>query len=85
MPGIANLKVKLVFEKVTGTILGGQVIGEKCGGELINIISVFIREKMTFNDIAIFPMGSHPALTASPIAYQLTNVAEMAISQMKAS
>jgi len=28
-------------------------------------------------------MGTHPALTASPIAYQISNAAEMAIKKMK--
>lgn len=83
MPGMANLKAKLLFERDTGVILGGQVMGAKCGGELINTISACIRGKMTAEDIALFPMGTHPALTASPIAYQLTNAAEMAIRAMK--
>jgi pyruvate/2-oxoglutarate dehydrogenase complex dihydrolipoamide dehydrogenase (E3) component len=83
MPGLANLKAKLLFERHTGVILGGQVMGAKCGGELINTISACIRGKMTAEDIALFPMGTHPALTASPIAYQLTNAAEMAIRAMK--
>jgi hypothetical protein len=37
---------------------------------------------MTAEDIAMFQMGTHPALTASPIAYPLVNAAEVAISQM---
>jgi pyruvate/2-oxoglutarate dehydrogenase complex dihydrolipoamide dehydrogenase (E3) component/ActR/RegA family two-component response regulator len=80
MPGAAPLKVKLVFERATGVLIGGQVSGAKCGGELINIISACVHERMTADDLATFPMGTHPALTASPIAYQLTNAAEMAIS-----
>ncbi|MDY6986615.1 MAG: FAD-dependent oxidoreductase [Thermodesulfobacteriota bacterium] len=83
MPGTAKLKAKLLFERDTGVILGGQVMGAKCGGELINTISACIRGKMTAEEIALFPMGTHPALTASPIAYQLTNAAEMAIRAMK--
>ena len=83
MPEMANLKVKLVFERGTGIILGGQVMGAKCSGELINAISACIHEKMTIDNIATFPMGTHPALTASPVAYQLTNAAEMAIKVMK--
>ena len=83
MPEMANLKVKLVFERGTGIILGGQVMGAKCSGELINAISACIHEKMTIDNIATFPMGTHPALTASPVAYQLTNAAEMAIKAMK--
>ena len=79
MPEAANLMVKLVFERGTRIILGGQVVGAKCAGELINTISAGIHEKMTANEVALFAMGTHPALTASPIAYQLTNAAEMAI------
>lgn len=79
MPGAANLKVKLVFERGTGVLLGGQVSGAESGGELINAISACIHQKMTFDDMATFQTGTHPALTASPIAYQLVNAAEMAI------
>lgn len=79
MPEAANLMVKLVFERGTRVILGGQVVGAKCAGELINTISACIHEKMTADEVALFAMGTHPALTASPIAYQLTNAAEMAI------
>lgn len=79
MPGAANLKVKLVFERGTGILLGGQVSGAESGGELINAISACIHQKMTFDDLATFQTGTHPALTASPIAYQLVNAAENAI------
>jgi hypothetical protein len=37
---------------------------------------------MTTEDIAMFQIGTHPALTASPIAYQLVNAAEVAIGKM---
>lgn len=83
MPGAENLKVKLVFEAGTQVILGGQICGAKSGGELINAISAFVHQRMTANDIATFQLGTHPALTASPIAYQLVNAAEIAIKQLK--
>ena len=83
MPGAANLKVKLVFERGTGVVLGGQVSGAESGGELINAISACIHQKMTFDDMATFQTGTHPALTASPIAYQLVNAAEMAVMATK--
>jgi NADPH-dependent 2,4-dienoyl-CoA reductase/sulfur reductase-like enzyme len=81
MPGMQNIKVKLLFERRTGVLLGAQMIGDKAVGELINAASAFIQKKMTFDDIAVFQIGTHPALTASPIAYQLVNAAE--IAQMK--
>ncbi len=85
MPGMMNLHVKLIFERGTGILLGGEVTGARCGGELINAISACVHEKMTADDIAVFPMGTHPALTASPVAYQLTNAAEEAIVAMNSS
>ncbi|RLC43290.1 MAG: pyridine nucleotide-disulfide oxidoreductase [Candidatus Coatesbacteria bacterium] len=85
MPGMAALRVKLVFERGTGIVIGGQIMGARSGGELINTISTCIHEKMTADDIALFPMGTHPALTASPVMYQLTNAAEMAIKAIRSS
>jgi NADH oxidase (H2O2-forming) len=77
------LKVKLLFEAASQVLIGGQVTGAKSGGELINTISACIHKRMTADDIATFQTGTHPALTASPIAYQLVNAAEMAISALK--
>lgn len=83
MPGMKNMKVKLIFEKSNGILLGGQIVGDKAGGELINTISALIQNRMTAEHIAMFQIGTHPALTASPVAYQLVNAAEIAIGKMK--
>jgi NADH oxidase (H2O2-forming) len=83
MPGAASLRVKLIFEAGTRVILGGQVSGARSGGELINTISACIHQRMTADDIATFQTGTHPALTASPIAYQLVNAAETAIANSR--
>ena len=77
------LKVKLLFEVGSQILIGGQVTGAKSGGELINAISACIHQRMTADDIATFQTGTHPALTASPIAYQLVNAAELAIGEMR--
>jgi len=82
MPGAANTKVKLVFERNSGVVLGGQVIGDATAGEIINSISACVQSRMTAEDISMFQIGTHPALTASPIAYHMVNAAEMAIKQM---
>ena len=79
MEGAAPLKVKLIFEAGTQILLGGQAMGAKSAGELINIISAFILQRVTAEDVATFQAGTHPGLTASPIVYQLVTAAEMAI------
>ncbi|MCK5073475.1 MAG: FAD-dependent oxidoreductase [Bacteriovoracaceae bacterium] len=78
MPGMQQMKVKLIFDKCEKTLLGGQVSGAYSSGEVINLISSLILSKSTADDIAMFQLGTHPALTASPIAYQLVNAAEAA-------
>jgi NADH oxidase (H2O2-forming) len=83
MPGAANTRVKLVFERNSGVVLGGQVLGDATAGEIINTISACVQSRMTAEDIAMFQIGTHPALTASPIAYHIVNAAEMAIKQMR--
>ncbi len=83
MPGAVKIKVKLVFEVNSGVLLGGQVRGDASAGEIINAISACVQKRMTAEDIATFQMGTHPALTASPVAYPLVNAAEIAISRMR--
>lgn len=82
MAGGVLTKLKLVFERRTGELLGGQVRGNEAAGEMINMVSACIQRRMTAEDIALFQMGTHPALTASPIVYHLVNAAELAIAQM---
>ena len=84
MPGAANLKVKLVFERSSGVLLGGQVAGDPAAGEMINTVSACVQSRMTAEQIALFQLGTHPALTASPVAYALVNAAEMAIAKRSA-
>jgi len=82
MPGGQELTLKLLFERQTRILIGGQLMGAKSGGELINAVSACIQQRMTADQIATFQTGTHPALTASPIAYQLVNAAEEAIGAM---
>jgi NADPH-dependent 2,4-dienoyl-CoA reductase/sulfur reductase-like enzyme len=83
MPDSSMTKVKLLFAKDTGVILGGSISGGKPVGEMINVVSACIMHKMTADDIVMFQMGTHPALTSSPIAYPIVNAACKAVHFMK--
>jgi len=37
---------------------------------------------MTAYEVSLFQMGTHPALCASPIAYQMVNAAEEAVAKL---
>ena len=71
--------MRLIFEKRTRVLIGTQMMGDRAVGELINTASACIQHRMTSDDIACFQMGTHPALTASPVAYQFVNAAEAAL------
>ena len=75
MPSSTLTKVKLIFSKDTGVILGGSMSGGKPVGEMINVLSACIMHKMTADDMVKFQMGTHPALTSSPIMYPIVNAA----------
>jgi NADPH-dependent 2,4-dienoyl-CoA reductase/sulfur reductase-like enzyme len=79
MPNSCLIKVKLIFAKDTGVLLGGAISGGKSVGEMINVLSACIMHRMTANDIVQFQMGTHPALTPSPIAYPIVNAACKAV------
>jgi NADH oxidase (H2O2-forming) len=83
MPGTSKMWVKLIFNKVNGELIGGAVRGGSSAGELINAISACIQNRMRANDIAIFQIGTHPAVTPSPIVYPLVTAAEIALKNMK--
>ncbi len=83
MPGSKPTKVKLVVDKKNGKLLGGSIIGGKCSAESANILSAFISNEMTADQITVFQMGTQPAQNASPIVYQIVNAAEIAATQIQ--
>jgi NADH oxidase (H2O2-forming) len=83
MPGAQPLRVKLIFRRYSGALIGGQVCCGDTTGEVVNLIAALIQARMHADQIAMFQMGTHPALTASPIAYQLVNAAEQALLKMR--
>jgi len=75
--------VKLIVQKKSGAVLGGEVYGGKSVGELINVIGFAIQANMTVNDLLVAQIGTQPMLTASPAAYPLIKAAEICAKAMK--
>jgi NADPH-dependent 2,4-dienoyl-CoA reductase/sulfur reductase-like enzyme len=68
--------VKLIANRTTGLIMGGEVIGGVSAGELINVLGFIIQNKMTVTDVLCSQIGTQPMLTASPAKYPLIKAAE---------
>lgn len=81
LPGAKEMTVKLLFSTYSHTLMGCQIMGGDSCGELINMVSVMILNKMTDIDITTLQIGTHPLLTASPVVYPIINAAADAIKQ----
>ena len=75
IPDASSIEIKLVFSK-DGVILGGQVIGGKSVGEIINIIGLAIQKGLTAAELCLMQIGTHPLLTSPPTAYPIIAAAE---------
>ena len=76
MPGVSNIKVKLIFSKQSGIILGGQVAGGMSCGEMINIIGIAIQKRVSLTELETLQMATHPYLTSAPTMYPLVIAAQ---------
>lgn len=74
--------VKLVANKTTGLVMGGEVIGGNSVGELTNVLGFIIQNKMTVSDIMVSQIGTQPMLTGSPAAYPIVKAAESILRKM---
>ena len=81
MPGCRELKVKLLFDKNSGKLLGGQVAGGASAAEIVNMLTVMISRGFTVEETATMQFGTHPALTCSPVSYPVASAAEDALSK----
>lgn len=83
LPSASYIKVKLVFSKQSGIILGGQVLGGFSCGELINLIGVAIQKRMSATELETLQMATHPYLTSAPTMYPVVRAAQDAIAKYK--
>jgi NADPH-dependent 2,4-dienoyl-CoA reductase/sulfur reductase-like enzyme len=81
LPGTSTVKIKLIFSKCSGVILGAQISGGDTAGEMINIVSLAIQKGMTATELDTFQVATHPLLSASPIAYPINAASMNAIAQ----
>lgn len=75
--------VKLIVSERSGVILGGEVLGGKCAGELINAIGIVIQNNMTVHDLIMTQIGTQPMLTASPAGFPLIKAAEIVANTLR--
>jgi pyruvate/2-oxoglutarate dehydrogenase complex dihydrolipoamide dehydrogenase (E3) component len=76
IPDASKQSVKLITMKNSGQIIGGQVIGDKEAGEIINIIGLAIEAQLTVHNIISLQIATQPLLTAAPTTYPIVKAAQ---------
>ena len=82
LPGMSKIKLKMIFSKQSGILLGGQVAGGASAGEIINIIGMAIQQKVSSNELETLQMATHPYLTTAPTMYPLVMAAQDAAGKI---
>jgi NADPH-dependent 2,4-dienoyl-CoA reductase/sulfur reductase-like enzyme len=83
MPGAEPMRVRLIFDRRSGKMMGGCACCAMTAGEVGNIMAAAIVNGMTMEQVALFPIGTHPWLTATPLGYQITDAASDALHKTK--
>jgi NADH oxidase (H2O2-forming) len=79
IPDASKQSVKLIVMKQSGQIIGGQVVGAKEAGEIINIIGLAIEAELTVHNIISLQVATQPLLTAAPTTYPIIKAAQNAL------
>lgn len=81
LPDTKQIRIKLIFSKCSGVLMGAQISGGDTVGEMINILSLAIQKGVTASELNTFQVATHPLISASPIAYPVNAAAMEAMSK----
>jgi pyruvate/2-oxoglutarate dehydrogenase complex dihydrolipoamide dehydrogenase (E3) component len=82
LPGANKIKVKLIFARQSGILMGGQVAGGISAGEMINIIGMAIQQRVSLTELETLQMATHPCLTSAPTMYPIVLAAQDALGKI---
>ncbi|MCX7695413.1 MAG: FAD-dependent oxidoreductase [Caloramator sp.] len=80
MPTYEKAKLKVVFEKETGRIIGAQILSKHDLTSLMNTMSVFIQNDMTIEDLAFTDFFFQPHFNKP---WNLLNIVGLSATQVK--
>lgn len=80
IPDASRQSVKLIALRNSGQIIGGQVIGDKEAGEIINIIGLAIEAELTAHHLVSLQVATQPLLTSAPTTYPIVKAAQKIVT-----
>ena len=86
IPGMLPWQIKLVFDKKTQMLIGGQIVSHTIGpSREIDAISAFILGRKTIGDLTTFTSACNPDISSEPSAEPITIAAEQALQKLKSA
>lgn len=83
IPGMLPWTIKLVFDKKTQKLIGGQIVSHTIGpSREIDAISAFILGRKTIGDLTTFTAACNPDISSEPSAEPITIAAEQALQKL---
>jgi NADH oxidase (H2O2-forming) len=83
IPGMKPWKLKLVFDKQTQKLLGGQIVSHSVApAREIDAVSAFILGGKTIPELTTFTSACNPDISSEPSAEPITIAAEQALQKL---
>lgn len=84
IPGMKPWKLKLVFDKKSQKLIGGQIVSHAVApAREIDAVSAFILGGKTIPDLTTFTSACNPDISSEPSAEPITIAAEQALQKLK--
>ena len=84
IPGMKPWKIKLVFDRETEKLIGGQIVSHAIApAREIDTVTAFILSGRTIRDLTTFTSACNPDISSEPSAEPITVAAEQALQKLK--
>ena len=84
IPGVKPWKLKLVFDRNTERLIGGQIVSHTVTmAREIDAVTAFILGGKTVRDLTTFTSACNPDISSEPSAEPITIAAEQALQKLK--
>lgn len=84
IPGMKPWKIKLVFDKKSQKLIGGQIVSHDIApAREIDAITAFILGGRTIGELTTFTSACNPDISSEPSAEPITIAAEQALQKLK--
>jgi len=83
MPGTSKVRLKLIADRTTGRILGGQVSGGAPVADKVDLVTMAVQNGLTLDDAAMFSYSAQPYQSFFPANNLLVAAAEDAKKKLQ--